>query len=370
MKRRLIVHLGLHKTGSTSLQYVLHDNMQQLYDLGFLYPGTGRHPRSHVQHVLLARAFRNPDEVRAPGGFGLAGDIDRELISKALLHEIDLSGRTSIILSSEEFSAMDAESVARFYRQFQSFDVVPVLYVRNFPALAGALYQTYVTHSGVTDDFAAFEWKLKIRTDLPGICRDWASGAFNRKIIVRNYDVPGLDILQDFASVAGIDTKQLCQTYTTVKLNRTLKPAIVMILRELRARRVTGSHIDAVRDRLKGIGHERTKRIVALLNDLRQEIQEGKIYDLLAELAKVPFREPQSLLPASLRAQIMTEYEQQIAQLKSFDFVDFDRRAAPKKATDQQDAVFIGNLDHAIDAIGDGGGANERARPMHNSACV
>lgn len=352
MKRRLIIHIGLHKTGSTSLQYLLHDNMQQLYDLGFLYPGTGRHPRSHVQHSLLARAFRDPEEIRSPSGFRLSGDIDRELMTKALLHEIALSGRMSVILSSEEFSVMDTGSVDRLYDQLDEFDVTPVVYVRNFAVLASALYQTFVTYSDVTEDFADFKWRRMIRADLPGICRDWASRALNGKIIVRNYDAPGFDIIADFALVAGIDMHQLSQTYAKAKLNRTLKPAIVIILRELRAGRVSRHDLAAMEARLKQIGHARTQAIMTLLNSLQQDgIDEGRILNLAIELSELPFREPQSLLTASQRAEILDDYEQQFKQLKALDFVELDRRCSTQ-GYDRGDSVFIGSLEDAIGAIG------------------
>ncbi len=47
-KRRLVVHIGEHKTGTTSIQYFLHTEMAALARLGFYYPGTGLAAHQHA----------------------------------------------------------------------------------------------------------------------------------------------------------------------------------------------------------------------------------------------------------------------------------------------------------------------------------
>lgn len=71
--KTLYLHIGLHKTGSTSLQSALFENLDILKARGYLLPEAGRNPRaeekiihSNISHdIRQARAF-------APGAGGLA----------------------------------------------------------------------------------------------------------------------------------------------------------------------------------------------------------------------------------------------------------------------------------------------------------
>ncbi|MGH1398028.1 MAG: hypothetical protein ACRBCT_02330 [Alphaproteobacteria bacterium] len=42
MKKKLILHIGQSKTGTTSLQYFLHANKEKLSEMGILYPDVYR----------------------------------------------------------------------------------------------------------------------------------------------------------------------------------------------------------------------------------------------------------------------------------------------------------------------------------------
>jgi hypothetical protein len=60
LRRTLIVHAGLPKTGSSTIQRFLTDNRQGLAGLGIFLPrtGTGRHAHNHSN---LVNAFGMPD---------------------------------------------------------------------------------------------------------------------------------------------------------------------------------------------------------------------------------------------------------------------------------------------------------------------
>ena len=54
VKKRLIVHIGVHKTGSTSIQHTLFRNTGQMADRGFLYPRFYAGRVNAVNHTSLA----------------------------------------------------------------------------------------------------------------------------------------------------------------------------------------------------------------------------------------------------------------------------------------------------------------------------
>src|SRR6056297_1999541 len=56
--RRCIIHTGLHKTGSSSLQNFLHVHSARLLRAGILYPKAGRYMQRTpaIQHQFLVRS--------------------------------------------------------------------------------------------------------------------------------------------------------------------------------------------------------------------------------------------------------------------------------------------------------------------------
>ncbi|WP_132243901.1 hypothetical protein [Primorskyibacter sedentarius] len=89
---RLVLHIGTHKTASTTVQDMMHANAALLRDAGVIYPSIGRHSGHHAlvaDWAKLARNFHVPE-----GG---------EAALRALVKDHADSDRT-LFLSSEEFS--------------------------------------------------------------------------------------------------------------------------------------------------------------------------------------------------------------------------------------------------------------------------
>ena len=89
---RLVLHLGLHKTGSTHLQHHLIAHAERLRAAGILVPRTGL-----VAPGTMARAEATP------GHQGLAGALHRDDDApfEALAREIRDSGAETVVISSE-----------------------------------------------------------------------------------------------------------------------------------------------------------------------------------------------------------------------------------------------------------------------------
>ena len=54
MKRSVFLHIGTHRTGTTSLQALLRAGPGVLKELGLLYPVGRYHPRNHLELHLAA----------------------------------------------------------------------------------------------------------------------------------------------------------------------------------------------------------------------------------------------------------------------------------------------------------------------------
>jgi hypothetical protein len=90
--RTLLLHVGLHKTGSTALQMYLADNRQVLRGLGLFWPvaGTATHAHNHVE--IVADLLRGRDFASLPACVALRSELAvAELPSRVVLTSEDFS---------------------------------------------------------------------------------------------------------------------------------------------------------------------------------------------------------------------------------------------------------------------------------------
>jgi hypothetical protein len=202
---KLLVHCGLHKTASTTLQIALAEHSEQLRSAGFLFPVSGRTNQLGGQHNLALQIARDRRFDRA------RGDID------ALFEEI--RGFTGdVIISSEDFessisrpeSFLPLLTGARAVGMSVSF----IVYLRNQTSYLESLYQEMIKH-GFGEEFADFADAALLHGTLR--LKEWEF-QFNYwnvvrnlmrlpecKLIVRNFEamLEGSPIL-DFSTVVGI----------------------------------------------------------------------------------------------------------------------------------------------------------------------
>ena len=76
-----IIHIGLHHTGTTSLQTLLNDNNTLLERFGIVYPSSIKHG---IQHSLLPGSFL-PDHFILPK----TRNLDPNFHIKKLRNELD-----------------------------------------------------------------------------------------------------------------------------------------------------------------------------------------------------------------------------------------------------------------------------------------
>lgn len=109
---RWILHVGLHKTGTSALQHCFAGQRSVLLEQGILFPETGygalKHPTSSSSsqgHNGFAHAIRDRNEQRFAT---LLGKLERER---------QLCGAGTILLSSELFSAPGCADAADWWRR-------------------------------------------------------------------------------------------------------------------------------------------------------------------------------------------------------------------------------------------------------------
>ena len=200
--RRVFLHVGLPKTGTTYLQQVVWANRDRLRSAGLLVPGFGH--REHLWAALdlqerprLAR--RHPD---APGAW-------RRLVDEASAQSGD------VLITHEFLCGASAEQASRAIADFPDADVHLVVTARDAASVVSAGWQESVKNGSTVDLDAVMAGKaaggpeFSMRTwDLADVLRRWTPDLPSERVHVLVMPGPGepRDLhWQHFAQVLGID---------------------------------------------------------------------------------------------------------------------------------------------------------------------
>jgi hypothetical protein len=192
---RYLLHIGRHKTGTSSLQHFLFRNRGKLEALGFHYPESGLEGVAHhaiAHHFALARPSPFED-----AGTGSEGDALEALIKYAS------TASGCMLLSSEAFQNCDPRAIEAVFRAGET-DVV--VYLREQVDYLVSAYQQRVHGSsfhGSLDEFAR-----QFNVDYSAFLGRWADVFGADHLHPRLYGRGLLkddDIVSDFCATAGIE---------------------------------------------------------------------------------------------------------------------------------------------------------------------
>jgi hypothetical protein len=181
-RKRVIVHAGYHKTGSTSIQVALTNAREELRAAGILYPLSGVPEAFPYGHHLLAWSLRD----RPQAAHFIDADARQELW-RSVCDEIEASSASVVIFSSEEFDRLSFEEINLLARRLTEYQITPVIFLRNHADLIESMYRTYVIHMGYSSSIARFAVEESPRLDFANMLRDWAAIA-SQDAVVLSYE--------------------------------------------------------------------------------------------------------------------------------------------------------------------------------------
>ena len=182
---KLYLHIGNHKTGSTSIQQVMMQNNPLLREQNILYPRAGMENHAHHGYVF---AIRGVNKIT-----GSENVKDIKDLASDLRIEIERSRTKSVVLSSEEFISLDKSEIMHLGHVFDLFDeVIVIVYLRNQWDLIESSYRFNVYwdivrerekfHESVlfnlNSDYHEYDKRLAI----------WSESFPSISIVAKNYD--------------------------------------------------------------------------------------------------------------------------------------------------------------------------------------
>ncbi|MCB1385676.1 MAG: hypothetical protein KDJ80_07015 [Nitratireductor sp.] len=210
--KRIILHVGTEKTGTTSIQKYFWDNREKYRERGLCYPeclGT----QNHVGLVTCARGFAENDSIRILQEIYSRSTHERYKRRARLQFRREIENFDTIVLSNEHLSARlrKPEEFKRLksFLDVEANDVKVVLYVRRQDEFLISSYTAHIL-AGSTAPFS-----------IPGVDRGhmrynyrllldrWAEAFGIGNLTVRKYQkasFPDGSVVKDFCKTVGIDS--------------------------------------------------------------------------------------------------------------------------------------------------------------------
>lgn len=195
----MYLHIGQHKTGSTSIQIFLTKNRDLLYDYNFLYPDILGLENSHYFSWFFSFGHKKILDSE----FQVVDKIIDDIIDKSMKEQKD------IILSSEILTSNSTEEkLQKIKSRFNNFHIKILCYLRRQDEYAESFYNQIIKN-GRTLSFADyirsnnFDWNIMLA--------DYESIFGSENLFIFPYDLNKLndfDIFDHFLNVLGIDNSR------------------------------------------------------------------------------------------------------------------------------------------------------------------
>lgn len=225
MSKKLYLHIGFWKTGTTTIQENLFKNRKILAGEDICYPSISSN------HTFLPSAFHpNPDKYIVAKSMGVFGADLKEWHSKSLLDfEKEIENFNTVIVSSEFLLDLPKPSIQKLKKYLSNFftEIKVIVYLR-YPIehLASAINEQ--VKQGHYSLEKAYEIHSKGAEYIK--LRSWINVFGKENFDIRSFDKSDLisaDLLKDFFSITSINDKDFVRL--DGNMNTSLSHAAVLI---------------------------------------------------------------------------------------------------------------------------------------------
>ena len=238
MKKRLILHIGLCKTGSTSIQNILYGNKEKLADNDICYPDFSRNNHNeNISFAFLDEPWNNH--------FFRKRDITKDNYKQKQKEYIDrlikwCKKDYSLFIVSFEvitwYTENEIKNILSFFREY--FEVIQVLaYVREPYSFTRSFFQQVVMAdvcTGGMKDYLKYTIDLRVIENYRAV-RFWKNAVGKDNMIIRPFNKTALKekgLIQDFLTSCGIQLNGT-KGFENVYANESIGKNSLLLLTEL-----------------------------------------------------------------------------------------------------------------------------------------
>lgn len=219
MKKKVIIHIGHLKSGSSSIQNFIYDNNAKLTSGGKRL----RYVQSAIaieRFIGIRHLFLNKVDLESGGRWP---DVVDEI--SACEEEVAIVSYEGLI----RYSKNEVELVGGL---LEKFEVTVVVYLRRQDFFIQSLYVEYLQNHSFKCDFSSFATAYEHLCDYRHIVSLWSDVFGSEKIIVRNFDhivSQAGDVVVDFCSLFNISIPEDVDL-SIYRENRSLKKEMLEVV--------------------------------------------------------------------------------------------------------------------------------------------
>jgi len=222
---RCIIHIGLRKTGTSTIQRCFADHTKALIKGGILYPFTGRLGQKrgdgHYAHHDLAWSIRH-----------LRG---RTQYWNSLWEEVKTASPDSVVISAETFSDLTPEGIIWLHDEVKIHDVQIVMVIRSKWDFIISEYTQQAKKGRTCDTLERFAQINTALFDFENIYQRWVSVFGSSRVKLLEYDcLVHNGLLESFLSEINISSfSQFSKTpaFVNQSPNESLAEALIRLNR-------------------------------------------------------------------------------------------------------------------------------------------
>lgn len=221
--KTVYLHIGTHKTGSTSIQRFLARADDALTDQGFLYPTTGRPDTDWTDQYGQHELYWSLVEKRG---------IESDQVWHELRREINAFPGHSVVLSAEGFEGIGTRNIRRILEYLQPHAVRVIVYLRPPVQRLRSEYSQLVKTGVCSAPFNRFVAKQAQRCNYLELVQKWGNFGSIESIDIRLFDKvrEGPGLMSSFADTVGLDFGQL-QSFLKSPINTSPPDDLVKMIR-------------------------------------------------------------------------------------------------------------------------------------------
>jgi|694.fasta_scaffold15753_7 hypothetical protein len=136
MPKKVFIHVGFHKTGTTAIQESLFTNSKALKVLGTTYARTGKKASHRAAWALSGKTWGWKDR----GGVKTPISEWNKLLRKIKLR------KSQVVISSEFFSELSDQHLSKLALDLKGMDVHIIFTIRPFSKMLSSSYQQYLKY--------------------------------------------------------------------------------------------------------------------------------------------------------------------------------------------------------------------------------
>lgn len=275
MKKRIILHIGQSKAGTTAIQRFLWSNQHALINKGICYLKTGVTFLDSPAQYSLFQYFSLPYFNAIKNGCDQSCKLNEVWVSA--IDEIESSPCCLFIISCEKGWLISSEAIEYVKSQLKDYDVYIMIIFRDAKSYIVSSYKQHIKVGNFLGKFVDFFEAGKDRLNYLALVNRWSTVFGRQNLGVFSYEQINQDLIGNFLAILGIEIDQfvgnLSEKGFKVRANITPSEPILLVIR----------FIHLIENRLPKFARRPFKIF-------RRKLSRDDDWWLIIVLSKLPFR--------------------------------------------------------------------------------